>query len=437
MKGAQGVWVSAGGAVAATDVLTLKKGAALLSAILTPVFAGMVLFVTLFSMPVAAENYATDQFYIHSFDNNVTVYTNVFSLNKDLNLETSVNFKYTVDLINPSLFEGGGGEGGGGEGAAAGRVAPARVAKVAAISSASTAASGAGSSSGGDTRNELTAGISHNFGNLITADAYYDYSSESDYTSQTPAITFKKELFEKNTTLTAGYSRNMDRVDGQFMGGAQDRNTDNFYAGITQLFSPVTIGQIGYSRNLSTGFQSEGVRLVPVNGALASSCTAESVTCVDEVFPDSRTRYAYLAGVSHYFIEGLNGLLDRSSIKLNLRYYHDDWDITSYTGEAEYNKYLSEELLLRFSYRYYTQSKAFFIKAAYLSSDLYKSSSPQLLELNSNHAGFKLTYLFKDSPVIDDVFGLQLHSLEGKYEYYTESLGVTAHTVMAGVKFFF
>ncbi|MBI5038664.1 MAG: DUF3570 domain-containing protein [Nitrospirae bacterium] len=419
--------------MAATDVLTLKKGVAFLSASLTPVFTGMVLLFTIFSMPAAAENYATDQFYIHSFDNNVTVYTNVFSLNKDLNLETSVNFKYTVDLINPSLFEGGGGGG-----TEAGRLAIDKVvAKVAAISSASTAASGSGSSSGGDTRNELTAGISHNFGNLITVDAYYDYSSESDYTSQTPAITFKKELFEKNTTLTAGYSRNMDRVDGQFMGGAQDRNTNNFYAGITQLFSPVTIGQIGYSRNQSTGFQSEGVRLVPVDGALASSCTAESVTCVDEVFPDSRTRYAYLAGVSHYFIEGLNGLLDRSSIKLNLRYYHDDWDITSYTGEVEYNKYLSEELFFRFSYRYYTQSKAFFIKDAYLSSDLYKSSSPQLFKLDSNLAGFKLTYLFKDSPAIDDFFGLQLHSLEGKYEYYTESIGVTAHSVMAGVKFLF
>lgn len=338
--------------------------------------------------------------------------------------------KYTVDMINPSLFDEGG-EGGGGE------LGKASLKKVAAISSASSASSGGGFSAT-DTRHEFTAGISHNFNNFITVEAGIDYSLESDYISNTPGITLKKELFEKNTTLTLGYSRNMDAVGGRYMDREEDRTTDNLFFGVTQLLSPVTLARIGYSRNNSRGVQTEGVRLVPVNGTIESSCIAESVTCVDEAFPGSRHRKAYILGVNHYFKEGLSGLLDSSSVKLSLRYYDDDWDITSYTGEVEYNKYLSEEYLLRFNYRYYTQTQAFFVKDSYLSSDVYKSSSPQLHELNSDLVGVKLVYLIRESaPFEIGDSGLQLNSIEGKYEYYTESIGVNANNFMIGVRLVF
>lgn len=370
-----------------------------------------------------AENYAAVQGYMHSFNNGVDVYTGVFALNKDFSLQTSGYFKYNVDFINPSW--GGGAEGGGKDDAVN------KNGNAHAASGASSAVS-AGGSGAKDTRHDITTGVTHNFNNVIGVELYYDYSQEKDYTSHTPTITLKKDLFDKNTTLTAGYSKNMDTVHGKFMDNREKRDTDNFYLGLTQIISPVTFAQIGYSRSNSSGAESEGIRLVPINGVDASTCADKSVNCLTEVFPDKRNRNAYLAGVSHYFLNPSLTPLNRSSIKFNFRYYTDDWKINSYTGEAEWSKYLSEQTVLRLDYRYYSQSKAYFEKDTYTAADTLRASSPQLKKFNSSLAGLKLTYTLKDGKRLPSF--MNHGSIEGKYEFYSQSLGVNAHVVMAGLR---
>lgn len=380
----------------------------------------LALVLSFFSISAAyAEDYAVAQSYWHGFNNGVDVYTETFALNKDFSLETSAYFKYNVDFINPSLGEGGGG---GGDALKKGAVA--------AVSGASSAVT-AGAVS--DTRNELTAGVSHNFDNIIGVEAYYDFSHEKDYVSNTPTITIKKDLFEKNTTITLGFSRNMDSIDGQFMNGTQSRNTNNFFAGVTQVISPYTIAQLGYSRSESKGFEAEGIRLVPLNGTAASSCTAKSATCVDELHPRTRDRNAYIFGINHYFKDGfIKSLFDRSSVRLTARYYDDSWDIKSYMGEVEYYKYMTENILLKLDYRYYTQTKAFFVKDTYTGTEQFLTASPQLQKFDTNLAGVKLAYIFKDA---EKSPGIRLASVEGKYEYYSESIGVHANVLMGGLRF--
>jgi len=374
-----------------------------------------------------AEDYAAAQAYVHDFNNNITVYTGVFALNKDLSLDTSLYFKYTVDLINPPFGEGEGG----GEHAVKGATYTAT--PVAAVSSASSAAA-----AGRDTRNEITAGFTHNFGNIIGVEAYYDFSKEKDYMSNTPTITLKKDLFDKNTTITLGYSINIDKINGQFMDRTEGRTTNNYFAGITQILSPQTIAQIGYARSDSSGFESEGIRLVPTDGTPVSqnTCTAISSTCATESFPSSRRRNAYIFGINQYFADGPTPVFRRSSLRLTLRYYTDSWDIKSRTAELEYYKYLTDDLIMRLDYRYYNQSKAFFVKDVYASTDEFRSSSPQLLKLSTNLGGIKFIYNF---PVrkSDDFSSLQLGGIEGKYEYYTETIGVHAHILMAGLRLIF
>lgn len=370
------------------------------------------------ALPAAAlaEDYAAVQGYLHSFNNGVSVYTGVFALNKDVSLDTTVSFKYAIDLINPHGEDGEDDdeEGGGG---------------VAAVSGASAAAN-----AGSDARHDFMAGISHNFNNIISVEAYYDYSTEKDYSSSTPAIILKKELFEKNTTLTAGYSRNSDTIDGKFMDIEEDRATDNFFIGLTQVLSPVTVAQFGYSHSRSTGYLSEGIRLVPLGATDAATCVAESVDCAVEAFPSERKRDAYLIGVNQYFTKRLGGLLDRSAAKLTFRYYDDSWDLNSWMGEAEFYKYLDDNLIMRLNYRYYTQSKAFFVKDTYTASDQFKSSSPQIEEKDTNLVGLKLIYLLANPA---GAWKLAVNSLEGKYEYYTESIGVNAHIFMGGLRLSF
>jgi hypothetical protein len=372
------------------------------------------------------EDYAVAQSYVHAFNNNVTVFTEVFALNKEFSLDTSAYLKYTVDLIQPGLFEDDDDDDDDGD----------------AISGASSAAGG-----GQDSRHEVTAGISHNFSDLLGIELYYDYSTEEDYRSSTPTVTLKKELFNKNTTLSFGYSRNMDEISGQFIGGTEERTTNNYYLGVTQVLSPVTIMQAGYSHMDSKGFMPEGIRLVPVDGVTAASCTAESATCLDEVFPDSRKRNAVLMGINHYFnrerrgernntgrprLDVLGGLLDRSTLKLTLRYYYDDWDIDAYTVEIMESKPITESNTLRLNYRFYIQDKASFFKKEYLSTDSLRSTSPQHRSFNTHLLGAKLSHRLKDRPQAGP-FGLGV--VEGKYEFYFETTHVSAHIVMASLRF--
>lgn len=365
--------------------------------------------IALVSVPFAsqanAEDYATAQTYIHSFTNNINVYSGVFSLNKDVSMDTSAYLKYSVDVIDSSGDDDDG----------------------TVVSGASSAATTGVS----DTRNDINLGFTHNFKNIIGLEAYYDYSKETDYTSKTPTLTLKKELFDKNTTLSLGYSRNDDEISGKFLGSTQPRTTDNFFFGVTQVISPVTIAQIGYSRSNSRGQMSEGIRLVPLNGVAASTCTAESATCVDEAHPSSRYRDAYILGVNHYFLNSPYKFLEGSSVKFTLRYYNDSWDIESYMAEAEWNKYLNDRLLLRLDYRYYTQTAAYFVKDIYTASDEFKSSSPQLVSKDTQLAGVKLSYEFEE----DESSGIRLGSIEGKYEAWAESTDVYAHIIMAALRF--
>jgi len=371
-----------------------------------------------------AEQYFKAQGYVHAFDNGVTVYSGVFALNKEVDLNTSVYLKYTVDMINPDFFSEGGG---GGDSLTSSR------STVAAVSGASSAVS-AGNVS--DTRHEITAGFTRIFENLFTAEVYVDYSRESDFTSLTPSFTLSKDFFNKNTTLSLGYSKNMEDISGTFLpaGATGNRDTDNFYIGLTQVVSPVTLFQLGYGRTNSGGTMSEGIRLVPLGGVDISTCTAISATCAAEVFPSSRSRNSYMAGVSHYFIEGMDGNLDKSALKLFFRYYDDDWDISSYTAEAEWDKYLRSDLILGLSYRFYTQDKAYFVKDTYTAADTYMTVSPQLFAFDSHLAGVKLTYKLPDEPGLSE---LGLGSLEGKYQFYTQSLGVNAHVFSVSFNFAF
>ncbi|MFQ5901840.1 MAG: DUF3570 domain-containing protein [Thermodesulfobacteriota bacterium] len=393
------------------------------------VIFSFMLLTNILAVEAQAEDYVITQGYAHIFNNNIGVYTTVFALNKDVTLDTSTYFKFTLDSIGK--WEGWG-EGEDDDDEREGRDDDdddgERVSRVAdAVSGASTATSDNGSSSGSDTRKEFTAGFTHNFNNIVGIEVFYDYSTEKDYISSTPSLTLKKELFEKNTTLTLSYSKNIDTVEGRFMTDSEDMDTDNYFFGITQVISPVTVAQFGYSRSNVKGQLANGTRLVPVDDTKMADCVDKSPTCVNEVFPDLRVRDAVMFGINHYFMA-------RSSIQTNLRYYTDNWGISSHTEEITYYKYLTERALLRLNARYYDQTKADFVKDKYTNADTYKSSSSQLLRLDSQLFGIKLSYTL---PGDFNFSWVDTGVIEGKYEFYTQSTDTNAGIFMVGLRLTF
>ena len=201
----------------------------------------------------SAEDYSKVEGYIHSFNNNVSVYSGVFALKKDVDLDTSVYFKYNIDLISPDTGGGDGGGGGGDddEGEDDALIKSSGFRRI----RASSAVSSAGGSSATDTRHALTLGASRNFNNIIGQRPTW-ITARNPITGRSPRPLRSKDFFEKNTTLTLGYSRNMDTVSGRFMESAeQDRR--QLFAGVTQVL-PV--------HHSADGVFEERVLRLPVRG---------------------------------------------------------------------------------------------------------------------------------------------------------------------------
>jgi len=394
---------------------------------------------------VVSEDYAVMQGYVHNLNSNVAIYTGVFALNRDIDLDTTLYLKYTVDRIVPEEGTDANGEDDDDdddddedEDDDHDSRRKQRDAFLVDIRSAASASGSTFSQEDSDqikdTRNELTFGLTQKMGITSTCELYYDYSHEKDYISHTPSLTLTQELNQRNTALTFGYARNIDRIEGFYMDESEPLNTDNYYFGITQLLSPVMLTRIGYVRIHSEGQFSDGNSLIPLDGT-EEVCTEISESCVEEVLPDSRSRGAFVIGLDRYFTGDFISFLNRSSVKLTFRSYQDDWGIHSYTEEVELNKYVTPQTIIRLNYRFYNQTSADFLKDEYTSDDQFKSLSPQYASFRSDLVGLKITYTFTHIPQRTLFSFMNGHSLEGLYESYRTSNDVKSYTLMMGMKF--
>ena len=190
------------------------------------VFIILFLFFTGYIRTLYAEDYIRTNGYVHGLGNGVNIYTGVFALNKDINLNTALYIKYSQDRITYDY------EGADAEDDESGedededdseeredspRPNTAQFVDVMSAASAIATGSSLQSSIIEDTRNEITVGISQKMSRTSMVQVYYDYSREDDYLSLTPSVSLVNEFFQKNTTLTLGYSKNIDIVSGYYI----------------------------------------------------------------------------------------------------------------------------------------------------------------------------------------------------------------------------
>jgi len=234
-----------------------------------------------------------------------------------------------------------------------------------------------------DTRQQASGGVTHAFGSL-SVHANYSYSHENDYLSNTMSAGVDQELFDKNTTLSLGYTLSLNDV-----GRAGDLNfsrsldVQGVSATWTQILSPTLIGQLTYELTDASGFQSSPYRFVPVRASL----DAAPELWVMETDPDTRWRHAVVIALNH-------AIGASSSIQGDYRLYHDTWGITSHTIGARYFVHLTPALELRLRERFYTQSGATFYQDSYASVQQYMTYDRELSPLWSETFGAAAYYLF-------------------------------------------
>ena len=332
---------------------------------------------------------AEDIFSIYNYQYNlkpgVTIKKPIISYEQDISTSTNIRVSFTrddVDLEKSSVDS---------------------------VSGASKLASG--TEVWDDTRNEFTVSATQSLGDYKVEAGYY-HSRETDYLSQTPLLSVSRDFFNRNTTLKLGFSHSFDQTFGHYMGISKDKDTDNLGLSLTQVFTPTTLGQIGYTYSSVRGYMPSGNRKVSVTG---------SSTPIDEYMPESRKREGAGVRVAQY-------LPINSSIHLSYRWYRDTWSISSDTVSAQYFQYLLPNLIARLEYRTYRQSGAFFYKSVYSGAEDFLTSTGIYAPFDSKLIGIKLSY---------QAAGKLKWRLGGLYERYTQSIGLEGDIYMVNVGLMF
>lgn len=190
-------------------------------------------------------------------------------------------------------------------------------------------------------RSEVGVGGSKRLDDTTLA-AGYRNSHESDYLSWGLHAGVAQDLAEKNATLSLGYAYLHDSVRSRFAReqvGVLTGHTVTAY--LSQLLSPVSIVEVGYELQYLDGYQANVYRFV---------------NAVQEKHPKTRDRHTF-AGRVAYFVPATG-----TTGQLWYRYYVDGWNVRAHAIEPRVYQDLGHGLELRLSYRYYTQTRAYFWK---------------------------------------------------------------------------
>jgi hypothetical protein len=215
----------------------------------------------------------------------------------------------------------------------------------------------------------------------VSFSAGYNYSTEHDYRSNSFNVTARTEAYEHDTQLELDYAHNFDQVCNRVQDATDNSPTlyhaledstgcftnsplrttddvaiDSLQASWSQAWTPVFQTQAVVTGQVVSGFQSNPYRSVVIaNGVVAQ-----------ENVPDLRIREA-LALRANFFLRPI-----KAALRFTARLYEDSWDITSGTGEAEFEKYLGESFRVSLRGRLYAQTGAIFW------SDDYTGGNPPL-----------------------------------------------------------
>jgi hypothetical protein len=207
-----------------------------------------------------------------------------------------------------------------------------------------------------------------------------------DYVSHAVSLSFKHEAFQRNTSFDARVFGSKDEVgrsgDDLF---AKDLASTGVWIGLSQVLGKRSLAQLSLETRLSRGFMSSPYRFVPIGGV--GACRVLGSTCLPEVHPNTKTRYAAVARWRY-------ALAEKVSLGLAYRFYYDNWKIVSHTALGDIAFRLAKDLVFSLGYRGYTQSAAFFYQRAYaiVAPGGYITRDRELSRLQIHQASTRVEY---------------------------------------------
>ncbi len=281
------------------------------------------------------------------------------------------------------------------------------------------------------TRGQAIVGLEQGIGPNSSLALTYYRSQEVDYTSNSAIGTWTQEMFQKNTTLSFRGQFISDKV-GTLQEDGTVTNQDKYsfwgVVSLDQLLSPTTILSMNYNRLYQDGFLSDPYRTVKVfdeNNAFIS---------VTEKHPDNRLRQSISAKMKQS-IPTVGAAVTGS-----IRYYFDDWDMSSRTIDLQFSKYVLDDLIARFNYRYYSQDQASFASDRYVGTEFennaFRTADYKLQSFFSNNFGISTTLMFRKLAKSNRDFRfLKDSSVELRYFRYFNSLDFSANIYQLNIDF--
>lgn len=204
----------------------------------------------------------------------------------------------------------------------------------------------------------------------------YLTSGENDWRSHTVLTGLRRELFQKNTTLSLGYAFTDNQIGRAYDPGFERALTvHGAELGLSQLLDTKTLVSASYTLQRSDGYHASPYRYVTTGTGLASP----------ELHPDERTRHAVT-------LRGLRAIGDAASLDVQYRAYADGWGVLSHTGQVAWTRELGETLDLRVRARGYYQGAADFYRETYEMPMRFMSADRELGTFWDAGAGIKLSW---------------------------------------------
>ncbi len=261
-------------------------------------------------------------------------------------------------------------------------------------------------------RNEFNLGLA-----TTTFRGSYYFSTESDYVGRMVTVAVNREVNQKNTNIAGSYSFGWDDISPLAADTSHNKTSHNVNLTLTQVLNPNLIGRVGVDFSYVNGFQSNPYRTVNGGGQILL-----------ENHPVRRTRGAFFMKLNRYFST-------QTALNLEYRFYRDDWRVQSHTASAFYHQRFSDNVLIRYRYRYYRQTEAFFFRENYAVVQEYMTSDYKLEAFDAHLFGFKIEYKLQDLFSKGALSFLSDATFEGKYERYFSSNDFTADIFQIGLVF--
>ncbi len=273
----------------------------------------------------------------------------------------------------------------------------------------------------------------------------YAHSKESDYGSNAFSLRLNRDLFSKNTLVSAGASFAFDEVLATpftSIAENQDKDSIDFSLAVSQVLGPNTVVDLNFGYGHSAGYLSDPYRQISQTSTV-DVVTPVGTFLVTDTFdfpenrPDTIDRWVARIAAKHYF-ESASGALHGS-----YRFFANSNSLTGHTFELKWVQEFAEQWIVTPYLRYYQQKGADFYQPFLTGSGIdghgrndgkgpFYSSDYRLSALDSLTYGLQFSYFPVEEISID--LQLERYEMSGRQSSTPSVLFPSANVISLGLQ---